>query len=362
MSDTGAPVGNPFVARHAADGFADLEEADAQRRSGGDQNSRGMAPATVQYVNRVRRTAGLGEMGSNVKAVDLSGSSAPVIEADDETDTGTEPVEQVSGEEMFADYGYSQIDWYARFAEDEDTSDDEAGPGAQRPGQATGVETMDNETMTTDGLPPRVTDVVSRFRRLGRVDRMLVREYLGLVPRSELRREVNRITAMAVADARESDAAALDQAADSRVAGLQDQLEQARNEIHRLERTLFDRTETAAGHEASRQAFSTDSAQAGTTAAPSSPVPGVDDEVIDVEDEADDPEIDDDFGEDDVLESEDGDDEDDDAVLDEEVFGTEPPEEISTEQEEAELEALDDTDEVDLDSIPDDEPLPDVPD
>lgn len=111
------------------------------------------------------------------------------------------------------------------------------------------------ERVHAAGLPLRARDVITRWMALSRVDRMLVREALGLVPRSELRREVNRIAAMAVADARESEVAELDRGAQTRIDELNHQLEAAQRENHRLRREMLDASEIAAGHATSAAAF-----------------------------------------------------------------------------------------------------------
>lgn len=266
MNDGFAGTENPFVARHSADGFAELNSR--QRPV-----ERGMAPETRQRVEEVRRRLGIDESGVDLRAVDMEAPRRPdvvTIDAADETDTGdrvsqgnTDGVDD-TGEtdvetDFFAAYSESGIDWHANFPDDETeqyaanfldgdgVADSTTGQDSQMTDRA--------ERVHVAGLPLRARDVITRWMALSRVDRMLAREALGLVPRSELRREVNRIAAMAVADARESEVAELDQGTQTRIDELSQQLETAQRENHRLRREVLDASETAAGHAASAAAF-----------------------------------------------------------------------------------------------------------
>lgn len=265
MNDGFAGTENPFVARHSADGFAELN-------SRPQPTERGMAPETRQRVEEVRRRLGVDEFGVDLRAVDMEAPRRPgavTIDAVDETDTGdrvgqddTDHIDDADSTDVEADFfaAYSEpgIDWHANFSDDETeqyVADFLDGGVAD---SATGQDSQMTdkvERVHAAGLPLRARDVITRWMALSRVDRMLVREALGLVPRSELRREVNRIAAMAVADARESEVAELDRGAQTRIDELNHQLEAAQRENHRLRREVLDASETAAGHATSAAAF-----------------------------------------------------------------------------------------------------------
>src|SRR5699024_8784666 len=84
MNDGFVGTENPFVARHSADGFAELN-------SRPQPTERGMAPETRQRVEEVRRRLGVDEFGVDLRAVDMEAPRRPgavTIDAVDETDTG----------------------------------------------------------------------------------------------------------------------------------------------------------------------------------------------------------------------------------------------------------------------------------